>query len=105
MKEKSPWLAPSCASLKPRLYQIGVTEFSGAPEELNIAVLAGCFAGEFYNRLSSRPAAARKIAWELKKLLGQKKTEKAALDTGWLGWTFPTCCSGRWQTGRSPTSF
>ena len=30
-KEKSPWLAPSCASLKPRLYQIGVTEFSGEP--------------------------------------------------------------------------
>ena len=58
-KGKSPWLAPSCASLKPRLYQIGVTEFSGEPEELNIA--------------------ARKIAWELKKLLGQKKTEGAAL--------------------------
>lgn len=48
-------------------------------EELNIAVLADCFAGELYNRVSSRPAAARKIAWELKKLLGQKKTEKAAL--------------------------
>ena len=28
-KEKSPWLAPGCASLKPRLYQIGVTEYSG----------------------------------------------------------------------------
>ncbi len=78
-KGKSPWLAPNCASLKPRLYLIGVTELSGEPEELNIAVLAGCFAGEFYNRLSSRPAAARKIAWELKKLLGQKKTEGAAL--------------------------
>lgn len=78
-KGKSPWLAPSCASLKPRLYQIGVTEFSGEPEELNIAVLAGCFAGELYNRVSSRPAAARKISWELKKLMGQKKTEGAAL--------------------------
>ena len=61
-KEKSPWLAPSCASLKPRLYQIGVTEFSGEPEELNIAVLAGCLAGELYSSVASRPAAARKIA-------------------------------------------
>ena len=78
-KEKSPWLAPGCASLKPRLYQLGVTEYSGEPEELNIAVLAGCLAGELYNRVSTRPAVARKIAWELKKLLGQKKTEKAAL--------------------------
>lgn len=78
-KEKSSWLAPSCASLKPRLYLIGVTEFSGEPEELNIAVLAGCLAGELYNRVSNRPAVAKKIAWELKKFLGQKKTEKAAL--------------------------
>ena len=46
MKEKNPWLAPSCASLKPWLYQIGMTEFSGEQEELNIAVLAGCLAGE-----------------------------------------------------------
>jgi hypothetical protein len=79
MKEKNPWLAPSCASLKPWLYQIGMTEFSGEQEELNIAVLAGCLAGELYSSVFSRPAAARKIAWELKKLLGQKKTEKAAL--------------------------
>ncbi len=56
-----------------------MTEFSGEQEELNIAVLAGCLAGELYSSVFSRPAAARKIAWELKKLLGQKKTEKAAL--------------------------
>lgn len=79
MKEKSSWLAPSCASLKPRLYQIGVTEFSGEPEELNIAILAGHLAGELYNSVFSRPAIARKITWELKKLLSQKQTEKAAL--------------------------
>ena len=54
MKEKNPWLAPSCASLEPRLYQIGMTEFSGEPEELNIAVLAGCLAGELYNRGARR---------------------------------------------------
>ena len=65
--------------MKPRLYQIGVTEYSGEPEELNIAVLAGCLAGELYSSVFSRPAAARKIAWELKKLLAQKKTEEAAL--------------------------
>ena len=35
-KGKSPWLAPNCASLKPRLYQIGMTELSGEPEEQNI---------------------------------------------------------------------
>ena len=33
MKEKNPWLAPSCASLKPWLYQIGMTEFSGEQED------------------------------------------------------------------------
>ena len=78
-KEKSLWLIPGDAKLRNRLCHIGVTEPSGEPEELSIAVLSGCLAGDFYSCVSSRPAVAKKISWELQKLMTQRKSDKAAL--------------------------
>ncbi len=78
-KEKSPWLIPSDAKLKNRLYHMGITELSGEPEELSIAVLAGYLAGDFYSSVSSRPAVAQKLSWELQRLVGQRRFSQAAL--------------------------
>lgn len=78
-KEKSPWLIPSNTKLKNRLYHMGITELSGEPEELSIAVLAGCLAGDFYSSVSSRPAVAQKLSWELQRLVGQRRFRQAAL--------------------------
>ncbi len=78
-KQKSRWLIPGDTKLKNRLYHMGITELSGEPEELSIAVLAGCLAGDFYSSVSSRPAVAQKISRELQRLVGQRRSDQAAL--------------------------
>jgi len=78
-KEKSCWLIPGNTQLKNRLYRMGVTELSGEPEELGIAVLAGCLAGDFYSSVSSRPTVTQKIYRELQRLAGQRRFDQAAL--------------------------